>query len=872
MANGKISVDFLPASANTETIDPKFVPTGQPTPATVQDEGNTLTTRSKLDFQGDGVTVTDDATHGKTIVTIPGGAGVAYTTVADEGTNVTQRRTLNFIGSGVAVTDNAIDGRTEVTITSGATQAYSTIEDEGTPLTQRSNLNFTGTGVSVADTGGKTVVTINTPAAAPAYATVEDEGTPVTQRSNLNFVGGGVTVTDAGGKTVVTIPTQATGSNTGDVTLGAVGSTPNANAASLSGQALTLQPASASFPGVVTTAAQTFTGDKTLQSSDLIITSASSAATKALEFKTSGIVGSGSYASLDPVFIVGDQFEGGIGAPEIQIKFRDAGSGASGLGPAQAERSVAEIEKTGTLAVISDDAIRAHYEAYTHGLQNGHAGSYKPVMRLSSYPYMQFQAGPGASMAVAGDVTRSGSTVTVTFSTAAYEHGFSVGDPLFITGGESGWTFSAGTLTVGAVLAWNSFSYTDVSATATVNVAPMLFTIEPDVTVGRKTAKTVDIQTDAAVNPNNYSARFTPSAVTIPSNVTLTVQGPLNANGGVGTAGQVLTSQGAGSPPQWAAGGGGGSAHTIQDEGSSLTARSILNFVGGAITASDDGVSKTLVTVLPASTSQEGVVTTGAQDFGGRKGFPGTPVNTDGSYTVASIDQLPSFVKNDANARVFYGTRVKPQFNFGASNASTEVTGLEVSSTDTAITGLDYTIANFAQNDGTKFKVKGNGEIQFNGQPGTSGQLLQSNGAAASPTWATSITDTSHGNRGGGALHSNATTSVAGFMSAADKTALDDAANLRKLERFIDAPAEGWATGAYREVTGGAFPSLVVWWESAAKLKKIMQTTYTRNGSQQATTVEHIVYQSDGSTPAKTVTDTVTYSGAYETSRTRAIT
>lgn len=34
-------------------------------------------------------------------------------------------------------------------------------------------------------------------------------------------------------------------------------------------------------------------------------------------------------------------------------------------------------------------------------------------------------------------------------------------------------------------------------------------------------------------------------------------------------------------------------------------------------------------------------------------------------------------------------------------------------------------------------------------------------------------TDVQHGNRGGGALHSNATTSTAGFMSAADKTTFD---------------------------------------------------------------------------------------------------
>jgi len=632
---GNASATFLTGTtAQTESIDPKFVPTGQPTPATVQDEGNSLTVRSKIDFQGAGVTVTDDSASGKTIVTIPGGSG---------------------------------------------------------------------------------------------GHTIQDEGTSVTQRDTLNFVGGGVTVTDAGGKTVVTIPTQATGTNTGDVTLGAVGSAPNANGATLSGQSLNLEPASASYPGVVTTGTQTIAGAKTFSGSPVTVLSASAASQSPLVIKTTGVVGSGPLLSTNPEFKL-QQFVGGIGAAELQFKHKS---------DEFTERSLMEVESTGTLATIADDGLRAHYEAYTHGLQNGHAGSYKPVMRLSSYPYMQFQAGPGASMAVAGDVTRSGSTVTVTLSTAAYEHGFSVGDPLYITGGESGWTFSEGTLTVGAVLAWNSFSYTDSSATATVNTGPILFTIEPDVTVGRSGAKALDVRTDVVNNPSNYSARFTPSAVTIPSNVTLTVQGPLNANGSVGTSGYVLTSQGAGSPPQWAAASGGSTGHTIQDEGSSLTARSILNFVGGAITASDDGVSKTLVTVLPASTSQEGVVTTGAQDFGGRKGFPGTPVNTDASYTVASIDQLQSFVKNDSNTRVFYGTRVKPTFNFGASNANTTVTALEVSSTDTNVTGLTHVIANFAKNDGSKFKVMGSGELQLADNGGTNGQVLTSAGPGAQATWTT---------------------------------------------------------------------------------------------------------------------------------------
>lgn len=43
----------------------------------------------------------------------------------------------------------------------------------------------------------------------------------------------------------------------------------------------------------------------------------------------------------------------------------------------------------------------------------------------------------------------------------------------------------------------------------------------------------------------------------------------------------------------------------------------------------------------------------------------------------------------------------------------------------------------------------------------------------SSPSGSPTLTDAGHGDRAGGSLHANATTSVAGFMSSADKTKLD---------------------------------------------------------------------------------------------------
>jgi hypothetical protein len=96
---------------------------------------------------------------------------------------------------------------------------------------------------------------------------------------------------------------------------------------------------------------------------------------------------------------------------------------------------------------------------------------------------------------------------------------------------------------------------------------------------------------------------------------------------------------------------------------------------------------------------------------------------------------------------------------------------------------------------------------------------------------------------------------------------------LRQLIHFIDdGPAEGFATGAYKEVLPAAdpFPTSFIWWESSSKLKKIVELTVVYSGPFPVTE-EWKMYDIDGSTVLATITDTVSYSGPFETSRTRAI-
>lgn len=95
---------------------------------------------------------------------------------------------------------------------------------------------------------------------------------------------------------------------------------------------------------------------------------------------------------------------------------------------------------------------------------------------------------------------------------------------------------------------------------------------------------------------------------------------------------------------------------------------------------------------------------------------------------------------------------------------------------------------------------------------------------------------------------------------------------LRHLIHFVDdGPAYGFPSGCYRETIGGVFSSSEIWWESAAKLKKIVSLDITRDVQQKPTAEVWKAYATDGITVVETLTDTITYSGVFETSRTRLI-
>lgn len=115
-----------------------------------------------------------------------------------------------------------------------------------------------------------------------------------------------------------------------------------------------------------------------------------------------------------------------------------------------------------------------------------------------------------------------------------------------------------------------------------------------------------------------------------------------------------------------------------------------------------------------------------------------------------------------------------------------------------------------------------------------------------------------------------------GVFDARSGTGLSEAGHriLRQLIHFIDdGPAEGFASGAYKETlpAGAVFPTSEIWWESSSKLKKIVELTTTWTAVL-PTTEQWKIYDTDGATVLWTITDTISYSGVFETSRTRVIT
>jgi hypothetical protein len=95
----------------------------------------------------------------------------------------------------------------------------------------------------------------------------------------------------------------------------------------------------------------------------------------------------------------------------------------------------------------------------------------------------------------------------------------------------------------------------------------------------------------------------------------------------------------------------------------------------------------------------------------------------------------------------------------------------------------------------------------------------------------------------------------------------------RKLITFIEeGPAEGFASGAYKEILpfGDPFPTSITWWDSPVKNNKIVEQIYTYNNNNIIIQEEWNAYDATGNI-VTTISDTITYDDVIEISRIRTI-
>lgn len=97
---------------------------------------------------------------------------------------------------------------------------------------------------------------------------------------------------------------------------------------------------------------------------------------------------------------------------------------------------------------------------------------------------------------------------------------------------------------------------------------------------------------------------------------------------------------------------------------------------------------------------------------------------------------------------------------------------------------------------------------------------------------------------------------------------------LRQLIHLADGaggPFERFISGAVRVTTGGPFPTNITWYTSSLLTDKIVEKQITYNPNRTPATVSWAVYGPDGTTVIATASDSINYSGAFETDRTRTI-
>lgn len=78
-----------------------------------------------------------------------------------------------------------------------------------------------------------------------------------------------------------------------------------------------------------------------------------------------------------------------------------------------------------------------------------------------------------------------------------------------------------------------------------------------------------------------------------------------------------------------------------------------------------------------------------------------------------------------------------------------------------------------------------------------------------------------------------------------------------------------WPSGMVRDTGPQPFPTASIWWGDSTRTKKVVEQVVVRNAMRLIVTSSWRAYAVDGTTVVDSYTDVITYSGMFETSRTR---
>jgi hypothetical protein len=185
-------------------------------------------------------------------------------------------------------------------------------------------------------------------------------------------------------------------------------------------------------------------------------------------------------ATNKPTFRFGGVYIAGIGQPAVGLWSSDDTFVAGGVRTWNLKVS---IESTGTLATILDGTRHSAYESF---IQNG---DFKPWMRIEGYRH-GITFGPGGSIALVGNVSRTSNVVTV--NTAPQQHRFIQGAAIWKTSDNNSADLAlfganstgSSSFTVASVVDQYTFTYASTGANGT-SQGVINYSGETDTTAGR---------------------------------------------------------------------------------------------------------------------------------------------------------------------------------------------------------------------------------------------------------------------------------------------------------------------------------------------------------------------------------------------------